>query len=92
MATMPINSHLEDGAFGPEATAAMGEAFDAACEEFQIADQADARRRFVAASIIAAARGGELDPVRLRATAAALFAIRTSPAEVDRPKAARVAS
>jgi hypothetical protein len=29
---MPIDPSLEQGAFGPEATAAMGEAFDAACK------------------------------------------------------------
>jgi hypothetical protein len=89
---MPINSYLEDGVFGPEATAPMGQAFDAVCEEFHIADQADATRRFVATLIIAAARKGELDPVRLRATAAAIFAIRTPPPEADLPKARRTAS
>ena len=30
---MPINPFTEQGAFEPEATAAMGEAFDAACKE-----------------------------------------------------------
>jgi hypothetical protein len=30
---MPINPSTEHGVFEPEATAAMGEAFDAACEE-----------------------------------------------------------
>jgi hypothetical protein len=70
----------------------MGEAFDAACEELHIADRADATRALVATLIIAAARRGELNPVRLRATAAAIFAIKTSPPELDARKTARAAS
>jgi hypothetical protein len=30
---MRINPFMQQGAFGPEATAAMGKAFDAACKE-----------------------------------------------------------
>jgi len=65
---MPIDPFSEQGAFEPEATAAMGEAFDTACEEL-----CDGRlqmvRKVVAQRIIAAARRGELDPIRLRASA-----------------------
>ena len=86
---MPMDSCLEDGAFGPEATAAIGEAFDAACEELHIADEAAATRTLIATLILAVARRGELNPVRLRATAAAIFSIKTSPPEFDAPKAAR---
>ena len=32
---MPIDPSLEQGAFGPEATGAMGEAFEAACKELR---------------------------------------------------------
>jgi hypothetical protein len=32
---MTIDPFTERGAFGPEATAAMGEAFDAACEKLR---------------------------------------------------------
>jgi hypothetical protein len=32
---MPIDPSLERGVFEPEATAAMGEAFEAACKELQ---------------------------------------------------------
>jgi hypothetical protein len=32
---MPIDPFTQQGAFGPEATAAMGHAFDAACEELR---------------------------------------------------------
>jgi hypothetical protein len=92
VAAMPINSYLEDGVFRPEAVAAMGEAFDAACKELHVADPADARRALIASLIIAAARRGELNPVRLRATAVAVFAIAKSPPELDASKTARAAS
>ena len=68
-AAMPIDPSLEQGAFGPEATAAMGEAFDAACKGLRDVGKADLVRELVAKRIIAAASKGELDPVRLRAAA-----------------------
>src|SRR5262245_30507137 len=71
--TMTIKPYLKNGVFGPEAIAEMGEAFDAACKELQIVDQADARRALVAALIIAAARRGELNAIRLRTAAVAVF-------------------
>ena len=64
---MPID--LEHGAFEPEATAAMGEAFEAACKELCDLGQLQMVRKVVAKRIIAAARTGELDPVRLRTAA-----------------------
>jgi hypothetical protein len=66
---MPIDPSLEQGAFGPEATGAMGEAFEAACKELREVSQLQMVRKVVAQRIIAAARKGELDPVRLRAAA-----------------------
>jgi len=51
---------MQPGAFEPEATAAMSTAFDAACE-----GQPEVVREVIAARIIAAARFGERDPVRL---------------------------
>jgi hypothetical protein len=72
---MPIK---KQGAFDPEATAAMGEAFDAACEELDCTSQPDVVRELIATLIIAAASGGELDPVRLRIVAVAGFATRPS--------------
>jgi hypothetical protein len=72
---MPINPSIQQGAFGPEAIAAMGEAFDAACEELHYAGRSDAVREFIAALIVAAARRGELDPIRLRIAALAGFAM-----------------
>jgi hypothetical protein len=66
---MPIDPTLESGAFEPDATAAMGEAFEAACKELQHAGQPEVMRKLIAKRIIAAARKGELDPVRLRTAA-----------------------
>jgi hypothetical protein len=66
---MAIDPSLEQGAFGPEATTAMGEAFDAACNELHDAGQFQTVRELVAKRIIAAARRGELDPIRLRTAA-----------------------
>ena len=65
---MPINPFTEQGAFEPEATAAMGEAFDAACKELHDCREPKVRK-LIAKRIIAAASRGELDPVRLRAAA-----------------------
>ncbi len=59
---MPIDPSLEQGVFVPEATATMGQAFEAACNVGRL----PMVRKIVAQRIIAAARSGELDPVRLR--------------------------
>ena len=82
---MPIESYLTIGVFSPEATAAMGEAFDSACEELRIPDQSNALRSLIATLIIAAARRGELSPVRLRAVAVEAFTIVKSFRELDAP-------
>jgi len=65
---MPIDPSLEQGVFGPEATVAMGEAFEAACKELHGGGDPEVRK-LMAKRIIAAASRGELDPVRLRAAA-----------------------
>jgi hypothetical protein len=77
---MAIDSYLRDGAFLPEATAAMGEAFEAACDGLHLADQSNAVRALVATLIISAARQGEIDPVRLQMEAVARLSIATPPA------------
>jgi len=82
---MPINSDLEGGVFGPEATAAMGEAFRDACQQLHVANQSDELRTLIATLIIAAARRGELNPVRLRTAAVAAFAIVKSHRELEAP-------
>ena len=61
---MPISSFIGPGAFGPEALAVMSEAYEAA-----LASQPNAVREAIALRIIAAARFGERDPVRLREAA-----------------------
>jgi hypothetical protein len=66
---MAIDPYTENGVFEPEATAAMGEAFEAACNELRGTGQSEGVREFIAARIIAAASGGELDPVRIRMAA-----------------------
>jgi hypothetical protein len=67
---MPIDRSIEEhGAFEPEATAAMGEAFEAACKELHDAGKAEVVRKLIAERIIAAASRGELDPIRLRTAA-----------------------
>jgi hypothetical protein len=77
---MPTNPSIEYGVFEPEATAAMGEAFEAACKELRDVGQLQMVRKVVARRIIASARGGELDPVRLRTVAlSGLLVAETSP-------------
>jgi hypothetical protein len=39
VAVMAIDPYLREGAFLPEATAAMGEAFEAVCNELHLADE-----------------------------------------------------
>jgi hypothetical protein len=58
---MPIRPFVQSGAFEPEVVAVMSEAFDAACNE-----QPNVARGVIANRIIAAAKLGERDPVRLR--------------------------
>ena len=69
---MPVNPSLERGVFEPNATAAMGEAFEAACNHLHDAGKAEVVRQLIAERIIAAASRGELDPVRLRTAALSL--------------------
>jgi hypothetical protein len=63
---MLFRSSIGPGAFGPESLAAMGKAYDAA-----LASQPNAVPEAIAIRIIAAARFGERDPLRLRAAALA---------------------
>ncbi len=54
---MPIDPSIEHGVFEPKATAAMGEAFDAACKELHGGGEPEVRK-LIAKRIIAAASGG----------------------------------
>jgi hypothetical protein len=80
---MPIHSFLEDGVFGPEATAAMGEAFEAACEELHLTDKSGVLCTLIATQIVAAARWGELNPVRLRMAAVGAFVLAKSRPDIS---------
>jgi len=53
---MPID--LEHGAFEPEAIAAMGEAFKAACKELRDVGERELVRKLIAKRIVEAARRG----------------------------------
>jgi hypothetical protein len=69
---MSIRIYVAPGVFGPEAIAAMCEAFDAACKAVHHAGApSEALREVLAQRIIEAATSGERDPVRLRAAALA---------------------
>jgi hypothetical protein len=58
------------GAFGPEVITAMCEALEAACEELgDDITQREVAREVLSRRIIAAAKLGECDPVRLQAAA-----------------------
>jgi hypothetical protein len=70
---MSIEPSTESGVFEPEATAAMGEAFDAACEELHCTTQPEGVRELIARLVIAAASRGELNPDRLLMVALAGF-------------------
>ena len=89
---MPIEPSTESGVFEPEATAAMGEAFDAACEQLHCTTQPEVVRELIAGLIIAAASRGELDSVHLRMVAVAGFAMccpRSQAADVEPKVSAR---
>jgi hypothetical protein len=70
-AAMSIQSFAKLGEFEPEAIAAMSEAFEASCKELNDAGQPKLVLEVIAERIIAAARLGQRDPVRLREAALA---------------------
>ena len=69
VAAMPIRPFIQPGAFAPEAIAVMSEAFEAALKALQDTGQPNVVREVIAGRIIAAAKLGERDPVRLREAA-----------------------
>ena len=67
---MPIRSSLNHGVFfEPDVITLMGEALEAACKALDDSDRQVETREIIARRIIAAARFGERDPVRLRTAA-----------------------
>jgi hypothetical protein len=63
--TLPITPFLQDYAFEPEVTRAMGIAFENACKSLRLSDIADPATEIVATKIIELAQSGERDPDRL---------------------------
>ncbi len=62
---MPTTPFLAQDSFDPDATRAMGIAFERACQSLRLADITDPMTGLVAAKIIEAAAAGERDAVRL---------------------------
>jgi hypothetical protein len=89
---MTNNPFTAQGAFEPDATAAIGEAFEAACKELHCVRPLEGVQEFIAALIVAAARQGDLDPVRLRMAALVGFAIAQRRPPRRASNAARAAS
>jgi hypothetical protein len=63
---VPIKPYIKEGAFGPEAVAAMATAFDDVCKSVDASGRSDLAKETIATKIIELARSGELDPVALR--------------------------
>jgi hypothetical protein len=89
---MPIDPSTERGAFEPETTAAMGEAFDATCKELHCMSEHEVARKLIATLIVAAASRGEFDPIRLRMVALAGFAAAQLRSPYAPPNAANTVS
>jgi len=62
---MPITPYLRSRVFEPEATGAMGLAFERACRALGLSLTPDAMTESVASVIIELAEGGETDAERL---------------------------
>jgi hypothetical protein len=69
MAVLIFPSIGRPEAFGPEALAAMSEAFDTACKQLDDTGQPELVLEIIADQIVVAARTGERDPARLRKAA-----------------------
>jgi hypothetical protein len=66
---MKNHSFKEPGVFGPEGIAVISKAYAVALKELRDTGQPQIVREIIAGRIIAAARTGERDPVRLREAA-----------------------
>jgi hypothetical protein len=69
MRAMASHSFVQSAAVELETIAAMTEAFDAACKQLDDTGQPESVLEIIAERIIAAAKLGERDPVRLREAA-----------------------
>jgi hypothetical protein len=77
---MPLYRLLQDAAFDPEHTEAMGIAFEDACRELGLAQREDPLRDLVARQVIEFAKRGERDPEKLKAAVLAAIKGRDSAA------------
>ena len=62
---LPITPFLQDHAFEPEVTRAMGIAFEDACKLLRLPDATDPAAEIIATKIIELAKTGEHDASRL---------------------------
>jgi hypothetical protein len=62
---VPLRPFLEGNSFGPDDLQAMTAAFEAALDKLGLKDRTDAATELVAKRIIALAKRGERDPVKL---------------------------
>jgi hypothetical protein len=56
---------FQDGAFDPDLTSAMGEAFERACKSLRDMGQPDIVKEIITKRIVEVAKTGERDPVQL---------------------------
>jgi hypothetical protein len=63
---VPLYRLLQNGAFDPDAVAAMSAAFEETCRVLGLAERTDPLCNLVAQKILECARTGERDPIRLR--------------------------
>ena len=66
---MPITPFLQGQPFDPELVAAMGKAFDAACEALGLSDRGDRMNELIARKIIKLAKRGLRNPAALSSAA-----------------------
>jgi hypothetical protein len=66
---MPITPFLQGQAFDPELVAAMGQAFDTACEALGLSDRGDRINELIAQKIIKLAQTGLRNPIALSSAA-----------------------
>jgi hypothetical protein len=73
---------FQDGAFDPDITSAMGEAFDRPCKSLHDMGQPDIVKEIIAKRIVEVARTGERDPVQLCERALAALGFNPPPSHL----------
>ena len=67
---------FQDGAFDPDLTSAMGEAFERACKSLRDMGQPDIVKEIITKRIVEVAKTGERDPVQLCERALAALGLK----------------